>query len=163
MPVVPVYGNINQLALRTTSDCGPGKKVTLPCTPPPTIPILLAEPSFGTGLRPRAAGLGRQAEPLQQLYSTSPVLTRPYEQQQQPLGSSDMGKSSSDGTSGVGKSSGSASVGANGGGASNNQPARKTTSQTQITALGGVGRMSMQVKVSEGATKKVRPRQVCSL
>lgn len=135
----------------------------MPCTPPPTIAILLAEPSFGTGLRPRAAGLGRQAEPLQQLYSTSPVLTSPYEQQQQqPLGSSDMGKSSSGGVSGIGKSSGSS---ANDGGVNNNQPPRKTGSQTHITALGDVmvGRMSMQVKVSEGATKKVRRRQVCSL
>jgi hypothetical protein len=70
-----------------------------------------------------------------------------------------MGKSSSGGISGVAKSSGSA--GANGSGSSganNNPPPRKTGSQTHITALGDmmIGRQSMQVKVSEGATKKVR-------
>jgi hypothetical protein len=98
------------------------------------------------------SSLQRQAVPLKQLSSGSERTIR--RQTQEHIGADS--SSSSGGALGAG----SAGSGSNGAKALQ----AKTPSAPQMTAMGDVmvGRMSMQVKVSEGATKKVSSESQCS-
>lgn len=123
-----------------------------------------AEVSFGAGIpaistarkSPSAevhrSSLQRQAVSLEQLSGGSERTSRRQTHEQM---TAERSSSSSGGALGAG-SAGSGSNGAK------PLPA-KTPSVPQMTAMGDVrvGRMSMQVKVSEGATKKVSSEQLC--